>query len=111
MRCWDDVFPDLDPVRGLAPCERWQKALKAAADRCEALRALLDTLAKAFETDRHLLPVMSIRSDAYTDNSGERMNRLKSGKSVHQCGDTVEKLADSRIAIGAGPAGQIDRLS
>ena len=28
---WDDVFLDLDPVRGLAPGERWQNALKVAA--------------------------------------------------------------------------------
>src|SRR5215207_575178 len=33
---WDDVFLDLDPVRGLAPGERWQNALRAAANRCEA---------------------------------------------------------------------------
>jgi hypothetical protein len=31
---WDDVFLDLDPVAGLAPGERWQNALKTAADRC-----------------------------------------------------------------------------
>jgi hypothetical protein len=38
---WDDVFRDLDPVRGLAPGERWQNALKAAADRCEAVLFLI----------------------------------------------------------------------
>ena len=38
---WDDVFLDLDPVRGLAPGERWQNALKAAADRCEAVLFLV----------------------------------------------------------------------
>src|SRR5215831_11473124 len=38
---WDDVFLDLDPVRGLAPGERWQNALKAAADRCEAVLFLI----------------------------------------------------------------------
>jgi hypothetical protein len=32
---WDEVFLDPDPVRGLAPGERWQNALKQAADRCE----------------------------------------------------------------------------
>lgn len=34
---WDDVFLDLDPRRGLVAGERWQEALKAAADRCEAI--------------------------------------------------------------------------
>jgi TIR domain len=38
---WDDVFLDLDPVRGLAPGERWQNALKVAADRCEAVLFLI----------------------------------------------------------------------
>ena len=34
---WDDVFLDLDPERGLAAGERWQEALRRAADRCEAV--------------------------------------------------------------------------
>ncbi len=34
---WDDVFLDIDPNRGLAAGERWQEALKRAADRCEAV--------------------------------------------------------------------------
>ena len=32
---WDDVFLDLDPERGLRAGERWQEALKRAAERCE----------------------------------------------------------------------------
>lgn len=38
---WDDVFLDLDPRRGLVAGQRWQEALKAAADRCEAVLFLL----------------------------------------------------------------------
>jgi tetratricopeptide (TPR) repeat protein len=38
---WSDIFLDLDPVRGLAPGERWQNALKLAADRCEAVIFLI----------------------------------------------------------------------
>jgi TIR domain len=38
---WDDIFLDLDPADGLAPGERWQNALKAAADRCEAVLFLI----------------------------------------------------------------------
>ena len=34
---WDDVFLDIDPQRGLSAGERWQEALKRAADRCEAV--------------------------------------------------------------------------
>jgi tetratricopeptide (TPR) repeat protein len=38
---FNDVFLDIDPNRGLAPGERWQEALKAAADRCEAVLFLV----------------------------------------------------------------------
>jgi hypothetical protein len=34
---WDDVFLDLDPDRGIAPGERWERALHEAATRCEAV--------------------------------------------------------------------------
>jgi len=34
---WDDLFLDLDPVRGIAAGERWERALYKAADRCEAV--------------------------------------------------------------------------
>ena len=38
-----DVFLDIDPDRGLAPGERWMEALKAAADRCEAVLCLVSS--------------------------------------------------------------------
>ena len=38
---FDDVFLDIDPERGLVPGERWQEALRAAADRCEAVLFLV----------------------------------------------------------------------
>jgi hypothetical protein len=38
---WDDVFLDIDPERGLVAGQRWQEALKAAADRCEAVLFLV----------------------------------------------------------------------
>ena len=34
---WDDVFLDLDPERGIAGGERWERALHAAATRCQAV--------------------------------------------------------------------------
>ena len=37
----NDVFLDIDPERGLVPGMRWQQALKAAADRCEAVLFLV----------------------------------------------------------------------
>jgi tetratricopeptide (TPR) repeat protein len=38
---WADVFLDVDPQSGLAPGELWRQALKAAADRCEAVLFLI----------------------------------------------------------------------
>ena len=45
---WDDVFLDVDPDRGIAAEERWERALNEAASRCEAVlflvsRAWLDS--------------------------------------------------------------------
>jgi TIR domain len=34
---WSDVFLDLDPENGIAAGQRWERALNAAADRCEAV--------------------------------------------------------------------------
>jgi WD40 repeat protein/tetratricopeptide (TPR) repeat protein len=45
---WDDVFLDLDPLRGIAAGQRWERELNQAALRCEAVlflvsRAWLDS--------------------------------------------------------------------
>jgi TIR domain len=34
---WDDVFLDFNPERGIAAGERWERALHAAATRCQAV--------------------------------------------------------------------------
>jgi hypothetical protein len=38
---WNDVFLDLDPERGIAAGERWERALHEAANRCEAVIFLI----------------------------------------------------------------------
>jgi formylglycine-generating enzyme required for sulfatase activity len=38
---WDDVFLDLDPERGIAAGERWERALNEAASRCAAVLFLV----------------------------------------------------------------------
>lgn len=38
---WDDVFLDLDPCRGIAAGERWERRLYEAASRCEAVVFLI----------------------------------------------------------------------
>ena len=41
---WGDVFLDLDPKRGLVAGDRWQAALKAAAEQCELILILIIVL-------------------------------------------------------------------
>jgi TIR domain len=38
---WEDVFLDLDPERGIAAGDRWERALIEAASRCEAVLFLV----------------------------------------------------------------------
>jgi len=38
---WNDLFLDLDPERGIAAGERWERALNEAARRCEAVLFLI----------------------------------------------------------------------
>ena len=38
---WTEFFLDITPSRGLLPGERWQEALKAAADRCQVVLFLI----------------------------------------------------------------------
>ena len=38
---WNDIFLDLDPERGIKAGERWEDALRDAADRCEAVLFLV----------------------------------------------------------------------
>ena len=40
---WQDVFLDLDPERGIAAGQRWERALHDAASRCEAVIFLVST--------------------------------------------------------------------
>ena len=37
----DEIFLDLDPMRGIAAGDRWERALNEAADRCEAVLFLV----------------------------------------------------------------------
>ena len=46
---WDDLFLDLDPQRGLKAGQRWQAALKQAAERCEVVIFLVSPAWRASE--------------------------------------------------------------
>lgn len=49
---WSEYFLDITPSRGLAPGERWQEALKSAADRGPAHHAssCLEPIGGIFKT-------------------------------------------------------------
>ena len=40
---WADTFLDLDPRRGLVAGERWQAALKSAAESCEMILIVISS--------------------------------------------------------------------
>ena len=54
---WDDLFLDLDPTRGIAAGERWELALKEAANRCEAVLFLVS---RAWLSSRWCLEELSL---------------------------------------------------
>ena len=43
---WADVFLDSDPNGGITVGERWQEALRRAADQCQAVVFILSRLGK-----------------------------------------------------------------
>ena len=53
---WDDVFLDLDPERGLKAGERWQEALKRAAERCEMVIFLVSPVVGGIEMVPRRIP-------------------------------------------------------
>jgi tetratricopeptide (TPR) repeat protein len=54
---WDDLFLDLDPERGIAAGERWERALNEAASRCEAVLILVS---KAWLSSRWCLNELNL---------------------------------------------------
>ena len=49
---WNDVFLDIDPVRGLVAADRWQKALNNAIGRC---RAVIFCLSPEWRASEHCI--------------------------------------------------------
>src|SRR5262245_52708536 len=54
---WHDLFLDLDPERGIAAGERWERALNEAARRCEAVLFLIS---KAWLSSRVCLSELTL---------------------------------------------------
>ena len=95
---WDDVFLDLDPERGIAGGERWERALNEAASRCEAVlflvsRAWLDSdwcqreLSLAHKLDKRLFGVLIDKTDPTElppDLSTRQVVDLASGRDHRQ---------------------------
>src|SRR5499427_4650252 len=54
---WNEVFLDLDPERGIAAGERWERALNEAASRCEVVLFLIS---KAWLASRWCLKELNL---------------------------------------------------
>ena len=63
---WDDLFLDLDPTRGIAAGERWERALNEAANRCEAVLFLVS---RAWLASRWCLKELQPRARSSTSGS------------------------------------------
>jgi hypothetical protein len=91
---WDDVFIDLDPLRGIAAGERWERALNQAASRCEAV---LFVISRAWLSSRWCLKEF---------NLAHRLNKRLFGILIEDLPDE-EIPADLRgnwqlVQLGAG---------
>jgi hypothetical protein len=73
----DDLFLDLDPERGIAAGERWERALNEAAGRCEAVLFLIS---KARLASRWCLPMVHERADVGAPAQQEVVWVLLSGE-------------------------------
>src|ERR1700736_49527 len=67
---WDDLFLDLDPQRGIAAGERWERALNEAAQHCEAVLFLISKDGSAHAAARtSRTPRADSTSDCSTSSS------------------------------------------
>jgi hypothetical protein len=76
---WNDLFVDLDAERGIAPGERWERALNEAASRCEAVVILVS---KAWLSSRWCMNEL---------NLARRLNKRLFGVLIEE-GITVDQL-------------------
>src|SRR5262249_14765028 len=127
---WDDVFLDLDPERGIAAGERWERALSEAANRCEAVLFLVsrawlksDWCLREFHLARRLnkrmfgiliedLPLTDLPPELTRDwqvvnlatgvDHGLRRAELADGREAHV---TFSRSGLSRLRTGIAKAG------
>jgi hypothetical protein len=76
---WNDLFLDLDPERGIAAGERWERALNEAARRCEAV---LFIISKAWLASRWCLNELRWRGGS---TSGCSAYSWRSGSPAPTC--------------------------
>jgi hypothetical protein len=92
----DEIFLDLDPLRGIAAGERWERALHEAASRCEAVLFLVSKawlasvwcrkeLNLAHHLNKRLFGVLMVaQHQRYTPALHQRMAApCKAGSSPH----------------------------
>lgn len=128
---WEDVFLDVDPDRGIAAGERWERALNEAASRCEAVLLLishawlaskwcLKELNLAYKLNKRLFGLLlddvavadlpfnltstwqSLRLHAGTDHVMIRVSMPFTGEEVHV---TFSAQALARLKTGLQRAG------
>jgi formylglycine-generating enzyme required for sulfatase activity/Tfp pilus assembly protein PilF len=94
---WNDIFLDLDPERGIKAGERWEDALRDAADRCEAVLFLVSRAWLAsewcrdeFRLARHLRKRLFgiLVEDIVTDDLPPMLTREWQVVNIAPAGDT-----------------------
>src|SRR5271163_2009164 len=100
---WDDVFLDLDPERGIAAGERWERALHEQANRCEAVIFLVSAnwLASGWCLREYSLARAQQEAVRRRDRSRQADCRPAAGAEGHTAGDRSDRRAGRRAVADA----------
>lgn len=106
---WSDIFLDLDPGRGIAAGERWERALYEAANRCEAVLFLVS---RAWLASRWCLKELQLAQKLNKRLFGLLIEDLPLGELPAELtgGWQVVHLAsgvDHRLLSGRLPSGEV----
>jgi hypothetical protein len=95
---WNDVFLDLDPERGIAAGERWERALHDAASRCEAVIFLVSAnwLGSGWCTKEYAL-ARGLNKKLFGADRSNQDHRIAPAR-------TDRRLADRRSRSRPGPS-------
>ena len=74
---WNDIFLDIDPVRGLVAADRWQKALTTAIGRC---RAVIFLLSPEWRASEHCISELDLAVHVGAERIGVIIGPIAYGK-------------------------------